>query len=229
MYENLYVSQGEVRKSLAKTFLYMGLGLVITAITSYFLYATGSFYWMIARMSLIPFVLLISQFALIFSFTSAMRHSTAGKMKVLFLTYSIVMGITTTSWLYVFNFSTITLAFLISALYFVCLAIIGYTTKRDLTSLGTICLTGLGILLVSQLVMMLFGAQMNVRIVSIIGLLIFTGITAWDMQRLNQLLILNDGDVLAQEKISIYMALELYMDFLNIFLYILQLLSNNRD
>jgi hypothetical protein len=65
--------------------------------------------------------------------------------------------------------------------------------------------------------------------ISIVGLLLFTGITAWDIQRMNKILYLSNGDVVSQEKIAIYMALELYLDFLNIFLYILRLLGYNRD
>ena len=75
----------------------------------------------------------------------------------------------------------------------------------------------------------LFGVSFDTRMISIVGLLLFTGITAWDIQRMNKILYLSNGDVVSQEKIAIYMALELYLDFLNIFLYILRLLGYNRD
>ena len=85
------------------------------------------------------------------------------------------------------------------------------------------------LLIISQAVMLLFGVSFDTRMISIVGLLLFTGITAWDIQRMNKILYLSNGDVVSQEKIAIYMALELYLDFLNIFLYILRLLGYNRD
>ena len=84
-------------------------------------------------------------------------------------------------------------------------------------------------MIISQAVMLLFGVSFDTRMISIVGLLLFTGITAWDIQRMNKILYLSNGDVVSQEKIAIYMALELYLDFLNIFLYILRLLGYNRD
>jgi len=92
-----------------------------------------------------------------------------------------------------------------------------------------ICVIGLTVLIISQAVMLLFGVSFDTRMISIVGLLLFTGITAWDIQRMNKILYLSNGDVVSQEKIAIYMALELYLDFLNIFLYILRLLGYNRD
>ena len=92
-----------------------------------------------------------------------------------------------------------------------------------------ICVIGLTVLIISQAVMLLFGVSFDTRMISIVGLLLFTGITAWDIQRMNKILYLSNGDVVSQEKIAIYMALELYLDFLKIFLYILRLLVYNRD
>ncbi len=79
------------------------------------------------------------------------------------------------------------------------------------------------------MILMLFGFNMNTRLISIVGLLLFTGITAWDVQRTNQLMANTSG--MTQEKFAIFMALELYLDFINIFLYVLRLLgmSSNRD
>ena len=83
---------------------------------------------------------------------------------------------------------------------------------------------------ITQCFMMLFRVSMDVRLLSIITLLIFTGITVWDVQRMNRLLIQSDGSVVAQDKIAIFMALQLYLDFLNIFLRILQLIGmGNRN
>lgn len=125
---------------------------------------------------------------------------------------------------YVYSAGQIAAAFGISAIYFACLAIIGKTTKMDLSKVGNICLIGLVAMIFSQFFFMLFRVGMDVRLWSVIGLLLFTGLTAWDIQKMNYML-----DGYEDEKISIYMALQLYLDFLNIFLYILRLLGRRDD
>ena len=126
-----------------------------------------------------------------------------------------------TSLAYCYSAGQIGAAFGISAIYFACLAIVGKTTKIDLSKVGNICWIGLLAMIISQLFFMIFRVSMDVRLWSVIGLLLFTGLTAWDIQKMNYLL-----NGYEDEKISIYMALQLYLDFLNIFLYILQLIGN---
>ena len=151
-------------------------------------------------------------------------------MKVMLVLYAICMGVSLTSIGYVYDVATIGTAFLVSAVYFISLAVIGTTSKKDFTSFGSLCMIGLFVLIITQCFMMLFRVSMDVRLLSIVTLLIFTGITVWDVQRMNRLLIQSDGSVVAQDKIAIFMALQLYLDFLNIFLRILQLIGmGNRN
>lgn len=227
-YTNMYpgsMSQGFLRKSLAESFLWMTGGLLVTAVVSYFFYSTGLLMSLLYRMPMFSMILALIQFGLVIAFTAMMRTASASTMKVLFLVYSATMGISLSSVLYVFDFGDITIAFVVSAFYFLCLAVLGFTTKRDLSKLGTICLAALIALIISQVVMMLFRVNMDVRLYSAIGLLIFTGLTAWDMQNLKQTLAQPalQGDL--RDKCVIYFALQLYLDFLNIFLYILQLIG----
>lgn len=229
MYENTYYPQETLRRALTTSFVWMALGLLVTAATSYLCYSTGWYLWMLTSMPMIGLLLFIVQIGLVFAFQSAMQRSTATGIKVLFMVYAVTFGISLTSLLYTNSQAQLTAAFLISAVYFICLAFIGLTTKKNLNSIGMICVIGLTVLIISQAVMLLFGVSFDTRMISIVGLLLFTGITAWDIQRMNKILYLSNGDVVSQEKIAIYMALELYLDFLNIFLYILRLLGYNRD
>ena len=151
-------------------------------------------------------------------------------MKVMLIIYAICMGVSLSTIGFAYDLQTIGIAFIVSAVYFICLALIGTTTKKNLGSIGYLCFIGLFVMIITQLFMMLLHVSMDVRLLSILGLLLFTGITAWDIQRMNQLLIQSDGSVIQQDKISIFMALQLYLDFLNIFLRILQLLGmGNRN
>lgn len=222
-----FTGVSEQRRGLLKTYTWMFFGLLITAATSYLMYATNLYFAIIRGQ--MPLILMLVQFGIAFGFTGAMRSASSLTMKVLFVVFAITMGISLTSLGIVYQLGTIFVAFLVSAVYFACLMVIGFTTKKDLSSFGTICLGGLCALIITQVILMLFGFNMNTRLISIVGLLLFTGITAWDVQRTNQLMANTSG--MTQEKFAIFMALELYLDFINIFLYVLRLLgmSSNRD
>ena len=215
MYTNNY-SNSVSTNSLYKVYSWMMVGLGITAITSALLYASGIF---------LSLLLFIVQISLTISMGRQLsRNTPVSKMKMMFIVYSLTMGINMTSLAYVYSAGQIAAAFGISAIYFACLAIIGKTTKMDLSKVGNICLIGLIAMIFSQFFFMLFRVSMDVRLWSVIGLLLFTGLTAWDIQKMNYML-----NGYEDEKISIYMALQLYLDFLNIFLYILRLLGRRDD
>ena len=223
MYSNNY-SNSVSTNSLYKVYSWMMVGLCITAITSALLYASGIFMFII-QIPMISLLLLIVQISLTISMGRQLsRNTPVSTMKTMFIIYSLTMGINMTSLAYCYSAGQIAAAFGISAIYFACLAIIGKTTKMDLSKVGNICLIGLVAMIFSQLFFMLFRVSMDVRLWSVIGLLLFTGLTAWDIQKMNYML-----NGYEDEKISIYMALQLYLDFLNIFLYILRLLGRRDD
>lgn len=229
MYENYYYPQETLQKSLSRSFLWMTFGLLVTAVTSYFCYTSGWFLWMIGSIPMFSLILILLQFGLVFGFQASMYRTGTTGMKVLFLLYAFTLGISLSSLLFYYTLNVIAIAFVVSAIYFACLAFIGLTTKKDLTKIGMLCIVALFVMLISQVFMILFRIPGDVRVLSIVGLLIFTGLTAWDMQRMNRLLVSSSGDVVAAEKISIFMAFELYLDFINIFLYILRLLGNRNN
>lgn len=228
MFDN-YLTRDTLQSNLTKAFVWMAIGLMVTGITSFVCYASGFFYYMVYTKPLLAWILILLQFVLVIGFQASIYKWSVGASKALFILYAITLGISLTSVLIAYSFDRVSLAFIISAVYFGCLAFIGKTTKRDLSSIGTLCMIGLFVMVISQLVLSLFHVSMSTRLYSIIGLLLFTGITAWDMQRMNHLLIGSDGQPVLQEKLAIYVAFELYLDFINIFLYILRLLGNKRD
>lgn len=226
---NGYSNELVQNKLLTRTYTWMFLGLMITAATSFFLYATGIFWNVLLRMPALSLILAVAQIALVIAFTGMAKNASPSAMRGIFIAYSITLGISMTSLAYVYSFGDIAIAFVVTAVYFGCLSIIGFTTKRDMSKIGTICIAGLVALLITQLIMILFRVSMDTRLISIIGLLLFTGITAWDVQRLHQVSRLNFDDPAVREKFALYFALELYLDFINIFLYILRLLGNSRS
>lgn len=234
MYENKYsnyYSTSTLKSALLKSYAWMAVALVITAIVSFGLYTTNALLYIFSAMPFLYILFIVAPFILCIGFSVSMvRSQSSSAMKVMLILYAICMGVSLTSIGYAYDVGTIGIAFIVSAIYFVCLAVIGTTTKKNLGSIGYLCMIGLFVLIITQLFMMLFHVSMDVRLISIVGLLLFTGITAWDIQRMNQLLIQSDGSVVEQDKISIFMALQLYLDFLNIFLRILQLIGlGNRN
>ena len=226
-----YYSTSTLKSALLKSYAWMAIALVITAIVSYGLYVTNGLLILLSAAPFLFMLFVIAPFILSIAFGVSMAKSTSSTgMKIMLVIYAACMGVSFTSIGYVYDMVTIGTAFLVSAVYFISLAVIGTTSKKDFTSFGSLCMVALFVLIITQCFMMLFRVNMDVRLISIIGLLIFTGITAWDVQRMNRLLIQSDGSVIEQEKIAIFMALQLYLDFLNIFLRILQLIGmGNRN
>lgn len=219
-----YYSADEINRSMIHCFLWMTIGLLVTGAVSAFLYSSGFFYSMM-RMPMIPLILVIVQFGIVIAMSAGIYRYTESTLKILFMVYAATLGVSLTSIFYVYSLGTIFVAFGVSAFYFLCLALVGLTTKRDLTKLGTLCMVALLALVVSSVFMLLFRVPTNTILYSVLGLLIFTGITMWDVQRMPQ--ILSQGNEMTAGKLSIFLAFDLYLDFINIFLYILRLVGNN--
>lgn len=220
-----------MNRAIVKSYGFMILGLIITAMTSFLVCLSPTF--LVLSFSSIWFSLLlfIAQIAIVIAMGRALQKPDTSSltMKVLFVIFAITMGISMSSLLVAYTASVLGISLLISIIFFACLTVIGATTKKDLTKLGTICLAALLALIIGEIILLIFNIEGMTNIIAIIGLLIFAGLTAWDTQRLHKILKLEDGSEVEKEKIGIYFALELYLDFINIFLYILRLIGNNNN
>lgn len=221
------VMTGDVQRSILEAYGWMFGGLLLTGLVALLCARTGFILQMLYSFPALTWILPVIQIGIALGFSFSMNSASSTVLKVLFLIYAGTMGISLSTLFFVYTDGALYLAFFISALYFGCLCIIGFTTKKDLTKLGTIAFAGLVALLISQIVMMIFRVNIDTRLISIAGLLIFTGITAFDVQRLNKTMLYAQGQPVAQKKWAIFFALQLYLDFINIFLYILRLLGSN--
>ncbi|MGM9890658.1 MAG: Bax inhibitor-1 family protein [Floccifex porci] len=226
MNENTWNSRVS-QHSLVVTFVWMVIGLLISAITSIVFISSGFVYYFFTS-GFLSILLMVAQIAIVIAFSALLYRASSSTLKGLFILYSFTLGISLTPTFLYYGLGMAYIAFIVTAIYFGSLAIIGFTTKKDLTSLGVICTGALMALILSQLILMIFHVAAFERVICFIGLLIFTGITIWDMKRLNQLLYYNGGMV-SDDSISIFMALQLYLDFINIFLYVLRLLGSRRN
>jgi FtsH-binding integral membrane protein len=151
-------------------------------------------------------------------------------MAILFIAFSILMGMSLSFILLVYTAGSVYKTFAITAAMFGVMAVLGYTTKTDLTRFGSLMMMGLfGIIIAMVINMFLHSGTMD-YIISIIGVLVFTGLTAYDVQKLKKMSQsgmeeMGDGNV---RKLSIMGALTLYLDFINLFLFLLRFLGNRR-
>lgn len=147
---------------------------------------------------------------------------------VMFLIYSVCSGVTITPLLCVYEVSSAIFAFAAAAAMFITLAVYGIVTKRDLTKLGTVMAVGLIVLLVYSTIMLIIG-HYNSLLVGVLGIIIFIGLTAYDAQKIKTSYNALSGDETMLKKASVNLALQLYLDFINIFIYLLRLMGKQRN
>lgn len=211
-------------KLLSKSFLWMCIGLLVTFVTGFGISMNermlenifgGSGFW----------ILVILEFVLVIVLSARVMKMNPTTAKICFILYSFVSGLTFSSIFVVYELTSIMMIFLVSAIIFGIMAFIGYTTKVDLSRVGFYLLMALlGVILVSIINIFLGNGTLEI-IICIICLLLFIGITAYDVQKIRAL----ESTGLPEDNLAIYGALELYLDFINIFLQILELFAKNKD
>ena len=211
--DNIYDVQ-EKNTDMVKTFTRMFIGLLITAATAYFTYSSGLF--LTIPYSLIAIVELVV--VLVFSF--AFKKLSPGAVTVLYYIYAILNGVTFSTIFAVFDISSISSAFLISALLFGALALYGYTTDKDMTKFGNILIVGLVVGLIASVINLFIGNTIVDIVLDWVILLIFCGLTAYDIQKMRGMQL---ADEASREKLYVYFAMQLYLDFINLFIRILSI------
>lgn len=215
---------------MRQVYLWMTVGLAVTGGVAWWISNTPALLNMIFSNTAVVIGLVIAQFALVIALSAAIHKMGAGVATGLFILYSALTGATLSSIFLVYASTSITSAFLVTAGTFFVMSVYGTITKRDLSGLGNFLFMGLiGIIIAMLVNMFLHNGTMNL-IISCLGVLIFTGLTAVDTQKLrnfgaNAPL----GDSVAVQRGAILGALTLYLDFINIFLMLLQLFGGNRD
>lgn len=219
---NTYVSQ-----VMRKVFTKMFLAMVITAISAFVVLSSPALLTAIFSNSLIYWGLLIAEIVMVIALSASINKLSKTGASVLFYVYSILNGVTLSCIALVYTASSIGLTFAITAGVFAVMAIYGYVTKNDLTKFGsylTMALFGLIICIVVNLFMQ--SSKME-WIISFAGVVIFIGLTAWDVQKIKRMAAMTDYN--NADKLATIGALSLYLDFINLFLYLLRFFGNSRD
>lgn len=209
---------------------WMTAGLALTTVVAYGVAGTPAIRDVILGNSLALILLVVAQFGLVIALSAAIHKLSAGAATGLFLLYSALTGAMLSSIFVVYPIASIGTAFLVTTGTFLAMTVYGTVTKRDLTGLGNFLFMGLIGIIIAMVVNIFLQSTMMNFIVSCLGVLIFTGLTAYDTQKLRRFgeaAPLEDGTAIRRG--AILGALTLYLDFINIFLMLLQLFGGNRD
>ena len=212
---------------MTRTYRWMACGLLITFAMAY-LTATTSLIYLVDSLYL---VLTIAELALalVFVLSSRVQTMSVGAARATFFGYALLNGMVLSYYFLVFSASTLIMALLATSLYFGLMAVYGTTTHKDLTGWGPRLMMALVAMIITGFVGMLFGFGFGGSVLYCgIGLVVFMLLTAYDTQKLQQMYSYYSADAEMAEKASIYGALTLYLDFINIFLYVVRLMGNNR-
>lgn len=214
----------------AKTFGWMFLGLLVTFGVGLGVAVSGAMYSILSMGTAGMFALMIAEVILVMVLSSRLQTLSIGAARGLFFAYAALNGITFSTIFFVYDVQILITVFALTALYFGVLAAYGFVTKRDLSGLRPLLMGGLLFLAVYWLLSMFLPLSGADRVMCFVGLAVFMGLTAYDAQKIKQMHAAFEGDYEMSKKASIIAALQLYLDFINIFLYILRLLGNrSRD
>ncbi len=216
------VRRESVSAYTAKTFGWMFLGLTTTFVVALAMYFTGAVSML--YQGFIPYVLLIAEVGVVLYLSARLHKLSIGTARALFFAYAVLNGVTFSSIFAVYSVTSLVFVFGMTALYFGVMALYGYATKADLSRIRPVLMFGL-VALIAMLLLSIFIPGLETGM-CLIGIVIFVAFTAYDTQMIRHNYAAFQGNAELLQKASIISALQLYLDFINLFLYLLRLFGN---
>ena len=213
---------------LSKTYGWMCFALLLTALTAWFVGHNEAAFNMLMT-GHTPIFLILAELGVVFFLSAHIDRMAAQTATILFVVYSILNGITMSVLLLVYTQASVVSTFGICAITFGAMSLYGYTTKRDLSSIGRILFFGLIGLIIATLVNMFLHSGIVETIASYAGVIIFIGLTAYDTQKIKEMGYQIGSDGEDSTKYAVLAALTLYLDFINLFIYLLRIFGNRRN
>ncbi len=208
---------------MRKVYVWMTLALVITGFTAYGVATSPGVLQLIFGNQILFWGMIIAELALVIGVSAAINRLSLTMATLMFILYSVINGALFSSIFLIYTASSIATVFFITAGTFGVMALIGYTTKTDLTSIGKYLFMALIGLIIATLVNMFIKSEGFTYILSYIGVLIFVGLTAYDSQKIKQMLLQAPDAGEGAQKLALLGALTLYLDFINLFIYLLRI------
>ena len=220
------VAQASLFRSV---YVWMTLALVITGFTALYVAKSYTLLNLMLQNQMAFWGVLIAELGLVFYMSARINRISFTTATILFIVYSILNGVTMSMLFLIYTMSSIATTFFVTAGTFGAMALFGYATKKDLTRIGNLCIMGVIGLIIASLVNMFLHNSMMDLIISYVGVLLFVGLTAYDSQKIKQMLSGEDIEVnKTTQKIALMGALTLYLDFINLFLYLLRILGDRK-
>ncbi len=216
-----------LRQYMLRVYNYMASGLALTGIVAFLIASSPAAVQLLFGTPL-KWVVMLAPLALVFFFSFKIESMKASTAQTIFWVYAALMGASLATVLLVFTGASVARTFFVTAAAFAGLSLYGYTTKRDLSAFGTFLVMGLIGLIIASIVNIFLASSMLQFVISAAGVLIFAGLTAWDTQKIKEMYWEADGHEIASKK-AIMGALTLYLDFINLFMFMLQFLGVRRD
>jgi uncharacterized protein len=214
-----------LRQYMLSVYNYMAGGLALTGLVAYFAAASG-FYQAIAGTPLL-WVVLLAPLGMVLLLSFGIQRMSLGATQLSFWVYAALVGLSLAGIFLIYTQASIARVFFITAGTFAAMSLYGYTTRRDLSQVGSFLMMGLiGIILASLVNLFIHSSALQFAI-SVIGVVVFVGLTAYDTQRIKEMYFEGDGAIIAGKK-AILGALRLYLDFINLFILLLQFMGVQR-
>ncbi len=226
---NTYASKAAQSTLMRNVYSWMTLALVITGFVSLYMAKSQTLLSMIMQNSMLLWILLIAEIGLVIFLSARIHRISFTTATLLFIAYSILNGVTMAFIFLIYTMTSIATTFFVTAGTFGVMALYGYVTKKDLSRIGNICIMALIGLIIATVVNIFLKNTMMDLIISGIGILLFVGLTAYDSQKIKQLLTADDIEVNeTTQKIALLGSITLYLDFINLFLYLLRFLGDRK-
>ncbi len=214
---------------MRKVFVWMTLALAITGFTAWAVATTPAIVQAVYGNQAVFWGLIIAEFVLVLAISAGINRLSVGVATLLFILFSVVNGATLSSIFFLYDTGSIASVFFITAGTFAAMAIFGYTTKKDLSTMGRILFMALIGLVIATVVNIFLKSSGLYLILNYVGVLVFVGLTAWDTQKIKQMLMETGGNNELASKVAVLGALSLYLDFINMFIYLLRIFGSSRD
>jgi FtsH-binding integral membrane protein len=225
-----FYSENAVATLMRNMYVWMAIALVITGFTAFAVANSYSLIYAIATNSILFYGLIFAELGLVYFLSSRIFRMSFATAGLLFAVYSIVNGVTLSLIFLIYELGSIVSTFFITAGTFGAMAVVGSFLKKDLSFIGRFALMALIGLIIAGVVNIFMRSEGFSFIIAIIGVLVFTALTAYDAQKMKNLIAENGYEVNENtQKLALIGALELYLDFVNLFLYLLRLLGSRRD
>ena len=208
---------------MRKVYVWMTLALAITGFTAYGVATSPGILQAIYTNQILFWGLIIAEFALVFGVSAAINRLSLATATLMFILYSVINGALLSYIFLAYTASSVATVFFITAGTFGAMALIGYTTKADLSSMGKILFMALIGLIIATVVNLFIKSDGLTMILSYVGVLIFVGLTAYDTQKIKQMLMQAPDVSETAQKMALLGALTLYLDFVNLFIYLLRI------